>query len=198
VAARVFPLFQYHPEGEGVFGSRISLEHNPAPCDTWVTGPDETPLTPALWALEERRFSDCFLPLKADDPEPTPMADYLELPEKERLKRTPFLAQNNNGQEPRRLRIDRSLVRISDERIQVWRMLQELAGLVTPFTARVRQEAAAQVAAERDAELKALAEEYDQQIGDLRAALREETRREMRQRLMQLAGYRDSSVRESG
>jgi pyruvate-ferredoxin/flavodoxin oxidoreductase len=34
--ARVFPLFRYDPLGEGVFGSRLSLEGNPEPSAIWA------------------------------------------------------------------------------------------------------------------------------------------------------------------
>ena len=149
-------------------------------------------------ALGERRFRDYFRPLQADAAEPVPMAEYLTLPEAERRKRTPFVQRTTNGGEARRYRVDQRLVRISEDRQQAWRMLQELAGLVTPFTARVQREAQASVAADREAELRAQAQDYEQRIGELRNALQEETRQEMRERLMQLAGYRDATIPKSG
>ena len=193
VVARVFPLFRYDPEAAGVFGSRISLDDNPAPQDPWILIPDGTAFTPAQWALGERRFSDYFQPLQEDDTEPVLMAEYLTLPEGERGRRTPIVESNANEGETKRFRVDQRLVRISEERQQAWRMLQELAGLVTPFTARVQQEAEARVAVDREAELSAQADDYEQRLSDLRSALQEETRKEMRERLMQLAGYRNST-----
>ena len=197
VAARVFPLFRYHPQAEGVFGSRISLDDNPAPRDPWVMTPEGTPVSPALWALDERRFSDYFLPLKEGTAEPVTLTEYLKLSNKERSQRTPFVDLVDAGGEAQRLQVDERLVAVSAERYQVWRMLQELAGLVTPFTARVQREAEARVAAEREAELNTQAADYEMQIRDLRNAFQEETRQEMRERLMQLAGYQNAPMRKS-
>ena len=68
-------------------------------------------------------------------------------------------------------------------------MLQELAGLVTPFTERVRREAEQQVAEERSAELARQAEAYETKIHTLRSDMQKETRQAVRERLMALAGY---------
>jgi hypothetical protein len=43
------------------------------------------------------------------------------------------------------------------------------------------------------AELAAQAEDYEARLRGLRAELQEETRREMRERLLRLAGYRDTA-----
>lgn len=189
--ARVFPLFRYDPKTEGVFGSRIDLDGNPGRGETWDLPPDGSPLTPAHWALGEGRFADLFSPLADDAPGPTPIAEFLDLPEKERRKRTPFVERSADGSETRRLRIDVRMVKVCEERRQAWRVLQELAGVVTPFTARVRQEAEQRVAAERQTELAALKTDYERKLGELRAQHREELRHHIRERLLGLAGYGD-------
>ena len=68
-------------------------------------------------------------------------------------------------------------------------MLQEVAGLVTPFTARVEQAARDQVAADHEADLASLRADYESRIAALQAEMLEKTRVEMRERMMQLAGY---------
>ena len=194
VTARVMPLFRYDPGADGVFGSRIDLGGNPDPGEPWSSGPDGEPLTPAHWALGEARFAELFEPVTEAAPEPTPLVEYLALPAPERAKRTPFIERAANGAERRRLRVDAALVRVCIERQQAWRALQELAGLVTPFTARVQQEAQAAVAAERQAEIAALTADYERRIRDLRADFEQELRRDIKDRLMGLAGYRETSA----
>lgn len=186
--ARVFPLFLYDPRGEGVFGSRLSLEGNPRPLDAWGGNGAEEALTPASWALTESRFSDWFRPLAEDAPGPLPLADYLELDDSGRGAKTPFVSRGQNGGRAR-FAIDPALVRVCTERLDAWRTLQELAGLVTPFTATVKQEAAEEVAAAHASEMAALRAEYEQRIGNLQAEMREATRREVRDRMLSLAGY---------
>ncbi len=190
VEARVLPLFRYDPRAEGVFGTRLSLDGNPAPGDTWVTESESGTLTPAHWALGEARFAELFTPLAEDAPEPVPLADFLGLTEKDRRNKTPFVERGANGEQRQRLRVDEHLVRVCVERRQVWRMLQELTGLVTPFTEQVRREAQEQVAEERAAELARQAQDYESQIRRLRDEMQKETRQALRERLMSLAGYR--------
>lgn len=189
ITARVFPLFRYDPQGEGVFGSRLDLNGNPEPRMSWSADSVTGAPTPAHWALGEERFSELFQPLQGDAPDPVPLASYLALGDQERRKKTPFVERGSNGGEPQRLRVDDRLVSVCDERQQAWRMLQELAGLVTPFTDRVREEAEEAVAAERKVELEAQAADYEARIRGLQDTMREQTRQEMRARLMQLAGY---------
>lgn len=198
VDSRIFPLFRYDPDAAGVFGSRMDLEDNPAPLSPWFHAASGTAFTPADWALGEERFSHGFSPLEADDEKAIPIEQYLALPQKEREKQTPFVEQASNGSEPQRLRVDKHLVRVTEESQQTWRMLQELAGLVTPFTDRVRQEAEARVAENHEAELAAQAKDYEQRLRDLRSTLQEENRSEVRERLLRLAGYPGTPKEKSG
>jgi pyruvate-ferredoxin/flavodoxin oxidoreductase len=173
-----------------VFGLRLALEDNPATRDPWVAEPGAGVFTPAHWALGEGRFAHLFQPLGEDAPDPLPLADYLGLPARERRGRTPYVEQATNGEQARRLRVDDRLVRVCAQRQQAWRMLQELAGLVTPFTERVRGLAEQQVAAQHAAQLAQQAQAYEQRIEGLQAEMQTRNRQALRERLMRLAGYR--------
>jgi hypothetical protein len=192
--ARVLPLFRYDPALDGLFGSRIELDGNPDPDAPWASDADGSAITPAHWALGEARFAGLFRPLPDDAPEPIPLIDYLAmadgtLPEPERAKRTPYIEQAANGAGRRRLKVDPALVRICIERQHAWQVLQELAGVVTPFTARVQQQAEERVASEHQAEIAALTADYERRIQSLRADYEQELRRDIKDRLMALAGY---------
>ncbi|MEA3291061.1 MAG: 4Fe-4S binding protein [Pseudomonadota bacterium] len=139
--ARAFPLFIYDPEAEGVFGARLSLDDNPQPLDAWTRDGAGEALTPASWAITESRFAACFSPLTSDAPEPLELEEYLALEESARGGKTPFVSREQNGERVR-FAVDPGLVRVCMERLQAWRTLQELAGLVTPFTASVKRDAA--------------------------------------------------------
>ena len=65
---------------------------------------------------------------------------------------------------------------------------------MTPFTARVKQQAADETAEAHQAELAALRAEYEQRIGSLKAEMHEATRREMRERMLALAGYKGAGI----
>jgi pyruvate-ferredoxin/flavodoxin oxidoreductase len=187
VKARVFPLFRYNPDENGVFGSRISLEGNPDPDEAWSN--EEEIMTPADWAAQEKRFAPYFSPLKANDPAPLPVAEYLELDTRARQKKTPFVSVIGEEGEPVRLKVGSALVAACEERFQAWRTLQELAGVVTPFTAAVENKLKAQLTDAHQAELAALKQEYEARIEKTRAEMETEMAARVKEQLMGLAGY---------
>ncbi len=189
VRARVFPLFRYDPRAAGVFGSRFDLEGNPDPMNHWAGDADDSIMTPASWALGEQRFADCFSPLRGDEPEPLPVGDYLALDASVRQQRTAVAQRAGEDGSTVRLKVSDALIRVCEQRQAAWQALQEIAGLVTPFTARVEQAARDRVAADHEAELAALRDQYETRIAALKAEMLENTRQTMRQRMMQLAGY---------
>jgi pyruvate-ferredoxin/flavodoxin oxidoreductase len=196
VGSRTFPLFSYDPRREGVLGTRIELVANPEPLATWPGQTEERAITPAHWALGEARFRDWLAPLAQDVPDPLPLDAYLELTERERRGRTPYILQERPRQDPARYGVAPELVHVCRERRDAWRLLQELGGLVTPFTERVQREAEEQVAADHRAELEAQAATYEQRLADQREALLQELRGDIREHLMSLAGYRHQAGSE--
>lgn len=182
VETRVFPLFRYDPQREGVFGSRIDMAGNPNLDEPWAGNP---PLTPADWALTERRFRTHFEPLSEQDPAPLALADYLKLEARDQSGKTPFVQAADIEDEPLRHRVDAALTEVAKERLHGWRTLQELAGRVTPFTHQVETMARQAIAQAHQAELETLKREYEARIHDLETeiALR------LQRRLMNLAGY---------
>ena len=192
--ARVFPLFRYDPRGEGVFGSRLSLEGNPEPSAIWTGEALGHATTPADWALTEGRFASCFASLPEDAPYPMPLAEYLMLDDAARGGRTPFVSLTQQDGGSARYAVAASLVGASEGCQHAWRTLQELAGVVTPFTSRIEREVRDGVAAAHEAELRALRDEYEGHIRHLQEEMREKTREDICDRLMVLAGYGGGGV----
>ncbi|HJN51034.1 MAG: hypothetical protein QGI68_18565 [Pseudomonadales bacterium] len=189
VASRTFPLFRYDPEGEGVFGSRLDLEGNPEPLQTWQGQDESELLTPADWAFTETRFKHCFRVIEDQDPAPIPLVDWLQLESNARSNKTPCLT-GVAGEDEISYVIDSSMLDVVVEREQNWRALQELAGLVTPFTARVEQEAEQKVAADHQAELASLKEEYEGRIAQLEQSIKSDMAVQIKDQLLKLADYR--------
>jgi len=73
----------------------------------------------------------------------------------------------------------------------------EIAGLVTPFTKRIEQQAEQSVAASHQAELQKMQAAYESRIGDLKQEMLEQSRTEIRMRLMAMAGYDESGSEET-
>lgn len=189
VETRTLPLFVYDPRAEGVFGARLDLEGNPAPQATWLSAAGGGPMTPADWAATETRFADYLTPLAEDAPKPIRLAAYLALQPEHRPGQTPFVTVERPDRDPVRYAVAPELIPVCEARKASWRALQELAGLVTPFTARVQEAAEASVAAAHQAELAEQAARYEQRIAELRETFQQEMRQDIRERLMRLAGY---------
>lgn len=186
--SRAFPLFRYHPEGEGVFGSRISLEGNPEPAAVWATGESGVAVTPVDWAMTERRFAGRFTPLNGDEPKPTALLDWLKLDAKGRQGATPKVSIAK-GDDEISYRVDAELAEMVAKRGHVWRTLQELAGLETPFTKQVEEEIQALVADAHCRELEATKQDYEQRISNLQQQQKVEAATQVRAQLLKLAGY---------
>jgi pyruvate-ferredoxin/flavodoxin oxidoreductase len=188
ILSRAQPLFRYSPEGEGVFGSRLSLEGNPALMGDWYEQ-DGVTITPAHWALGQQRFAPRLKPLANDAPVPTELLSWLALDVTAREGRSPYIAVSDNEGTSRRLGIDPALAAVTAQLAHAWQTLQELAGLVTPFTARVEAEAKANLAASHQAELDALRAEYEEKLRALEVGMTAQTHEQITARLVELAGY---------
>lgn len=198
VETRAFPLFLYDPEAEGVFGSRFSLAGNPEPDRDWLTGDSGKPLTTAAWALGETRFAQLFSPLQADATDSLPLDEYLALGRETRAGRKPFVMAKIGERDSVRYQVGEPLVRVCEERLRAWRTLQEVAGLVTPFTQRIQQQAQQAVAAAHQAELEKIQSSYEARIRELKRELLEQSRAEIKARLMAMAGYGLSEEESQG
>ena len=190
ITSRVLPLFRYDPTAKGVFGSRISLDGNPACSETLV--PDaagERLMTPADWALGQQRFAAAFKPLANDVPGQMPLHEWLQLDTRNRASKTPFVAAGDDDP-AQRYSMTPALIDMAEQSMQSWQTLQELAGIVTPFTEQLEQEIRAEVAAEHQAELDAQKQATDAQIREIQEKTQAEIASKIRSRLLMLASQK--------
>jgi len=187
VASRAFPLFRYDPAGEGVFGRRISLEGNQDLLATWTDGQCSTP---AHWACTEMRFKPYFSILDDDAPTPTEMLEWMDLNERSRQGKTPYIEIGTENQDALRYCVDPGFIHVVKEQQQSWQTLQELAGLVTPFTDRVEQEVQERLEAAHQAELEALKQEYEQRISEMEQNMKVDMSGRVRDQLVNMMNLR--------
>jgi pyruvate-ferredoxin/flavodoxin oxidoreductase len=189
VRCRAYPLLTFDPAAEGVFGACMDLDGNPDP-EAWLApGPDDRALTPVDWAATEGRFAEHLAPLADDDPAPVPIAEFLQRPPAERAGSTPYVVVTH-GEQEQRLRVAPPLVADADARLKLWRTIQELAGVVTPFTRKARAAAERNVAATHEAEINRITNEYEARIAALKSEFQTEATQRVTERLMALAGRR--------
>ncbi len=190
IASRALPLFRYDPRAEGVFGSRISLDGNPAPDATLAPNDgDEDSLTLADWALGQERFAPQFEPLAGDASAPTPLHEWLQLDVKGRKGKTPFVTTGNSADE-QRFAVSQALADAADQCQANWKTLQELAGIVTPFTEQLEQKIRTEIAAEHQVALDALKQASATEISEIQAKTQAEIASNIRSRLLQLASQK--------
>lgn len=139
VKSRVSPLFVHEPAGAD-FPDRFLIDGNPEPKSLWarhkIAYVDDagaaknlqTVYTPADFAFTEGRFRKHFTLLPPDAPNPTPIADFIELPETERGEATPFIYVTNHEGHLVKYQASPQMVRLTEQRKEYWRFLQYLAG----------------------------------------------------------------------
>ncbi|MCK5665752.1 MAG: hypothetical protein KAI17_19825, partial [Thiotrichaceae bacterium] len=178
VQSGMFPLFQYNPQDEGVFGTRISLH------ETIVQKTTDSDLNPVHWAINEQRFQSHFSELTANAVQPVELSDWLNLNNAEKNKQTPFIKLSDE-----KIAISKDFATMIAEKYALRHTLQELAGIVTPFTDYVEQCVAERLSSEHQADLDALRAEYEDKIADINASYQHETHTKIRNQLLALSGY---------
>lgn len=192
VGSRAWPLFTFDPSRPGVFGSCLDISHNPDPTSLWALDTAGAPITPVHWAASERRFAGEFQALEPTAPSPTPVADFLDPARSDRAGRTPTIEIETAGHREK-LRVGPALAADALDRTRLWRTLQELSGAVTPFTERVRTEAAEAVAGTHADEISRLKVEHERRIAELRGQFDSDATDRVTSRLLALAGYDEGS-----
>jgi pyruvate-ferredoxin/flavodoxin oxidoreductase len=190
VASRAFPLLRFDPAAGGVFGACLDLSGNPGLTARLGAADGGAPLTPVDWAATEARFAEHLAPLAGDEPEPTPIGAFLELEPADRVGKTPVVTVDRGEHEPQRLRVGAALVEDADARLRFWRTLQELSGVVTPFTAKVREDLERELLGAHEAELDRLRDEHETQLASRHREFQAEAVQRVTERLMMLAGRR--------
>jgi pyruvate-ferredoxin/flavodoxin oxidoreductase len=196
VECRVHPLVRYDPAAEGLFGRRISLEGNPAVEQPWAANEDQKVLTAAHWAVGETRFAGAFA--SSDGSESVPIEQWSTLSPGERGARIPTVPGPNG----RALAVGESLSGAALRRLERWGILQELAGVVTPFTEAVRGRLEQELRDQQRADVEKLRLEHARELDELRSNQLATQAARLRERLLQLAGYRvrrtDGPTRDGG
>ena len=190
VRSRALPLYRFDPTRAGVFGSRLDLDDNPDVQEAWSSH-NESLYTFADWAVGEERFASHFQPLSDSDSAPMPLADWLQVSAADRIGKTVFVESCIDPGASKRLRVDSHMLDATLERADIWRTLRELAGVVTPFTQRIREEADREAVELYEKEKKAIESRHQAQLSALRGDVEEQLVQRLENRLAVLAGYEE-------
>jgi pyruvate-ferredoxin/flavodoxin oxidoreductase len=178
--SRAFPILTYDPEGGPALADCLNLDGNPSLDDTWPTyelkykdaeGNEQVmslPLTIADWAATESRFKKHFavLPDTVDEDVLVPFHTYLDLPAEEREGKTPFIYGLDAERRLARAGMGHEIVELAEDRLKLWHMLRQMAGLeVAPA---VRDLVEGELESEYEARLETLKGQYEQQLAELK------------------------------
>ncbi|MBN2492003.1 MAG: hypothetical protein JXQ29_14240, partial [Planctomycetes bacterium] len=199
VAARAFPCLRYDPDAPGAFGLKLSLDGNPDPeaaFSRWELHPQDdgepktlvVPVTFAHWALGQQRFAAHFTRI-APAVSGMPLDEWLLAPADRRAAQAAFIRAVDARGELVHYRVSAAMAAAAARAHEAWRVLQELAGLVTPFTEALRERLKAELAEAHRGELAALKADYEERLDRLAAEHQAELAARLRERLLQLSGY---------
>ncbi len=139
VESRMNPVFIHDPRKGATLAERFSLEGNPEVLQDWATQTityadadgmtqlKQVPFTPADFALQEGRFKKHFQPLDSNA-SLVEVADYIALSASERIGKVPFVWSTDKQQHLIQLRVSDSIIALTEERLNNWRMLQYISG----------------------------------------------------------------------
>jgi pyruvate-ferredoxin/flavodoxin oxidoreductase len=194
--SRAVPFMIYDPDAGTSLSERLSLDGNPALDQEWPTydlkykdadGDEQTmtlPLTIADWAATETRFGKHF---KRVDPskvkgELVPYHEYLKLSAEEAKGKTPFIYVLTKDQRLDRMTVAQEIVELGRERLDFWRELREMAGVLIPDG--VREQIAAEQEALFEERIAAIRAQYEAEIENLKKTYPQDVARRMAEALM--------------
>jgi len=140
VTGRAAPLFRYEPEAGATWARRLRFDDNPEPEADWPAGalppgavaagaPAEAPFTYADAALLDPAWRSHFALADGAGEELVELADWLAASDAEQTKRLPFVWAAAGDGSFVRLVVTRALAWASRDRLELWRTLEELAGV---------------------------------------------------------------------
>jgi pyruvate-ferredoxin/flavodoxin oxidoreductase len=177
--SRAFPFLSFDPDVGPLFADALSLDGNPSVDQRWpeygIDYVDDSgaaqritlPLTIADWAATEGRFRKHFTPLDPSkwNEDAVPFHEYLDLSAEDRDGKTPYILTVDRDKHLARLAVSIEIVRLAEERQQLWAQLRELAGLQP--AASVRDRLVGDVQAEYESKLAAVRAEYEARLAEL-------------------------------
>ncbi len=183
VESREFPLFSYNPNLGEEWGSRFSVEKNPNADMDWSNrqlqavdeSEEEKPLelafTPADFAALHGAWLNHFMMLPAEldaHDEFLPLAEYLRLDPDEAFDKLPYVWLVIEDNVLQRALVSLTLVQSCRERLDFWRLVQEMGGTNSFHAKQAAEESRRQAQEEMEATISTLREEHSQELEQAR------------------------------
>ena len=183
IESREFPLFLYKPGSSEAWGSRFSADENLQAESDWpcselkvVDEKHETltlpmAFTPADFAALDESWQQQLTPVPAElaeDETLAPLEDYLQLPRQEAYKRIPFIWQTDAENVLRPAAVSLSLVQLCRERLDFWRLIQEMGGTHSFHANEAAQAARNEMSIQHEAKITEMQEAHAAELEQVR------------------------------
>jgi pyruvate-ferredoxin/flavodoxin oxidoreductase len=173
VQSRAFPQFVHDPDNAPLSVAAVQFLENPQEEDSWVQtevkslgdGGVESTLTYRVTFADFVAVAarELFEPLSQEIPsnQCVLLADYLELPRKERARKVPYIVVTSEEGKFLKLRVPPSVITATVQRMQLWGLLQELSGVSNPFVIASEKKLTEAFKSEKEEALTAVKSEMD-------------------------------------
>jgi pyruvate/2-oxoacid:ferredoxin oxidoreductase alpha subunit/Pyruvate/2-oxoacid:ferredoxin oxidoreductase delta subunit len=194
INSRAFPAFRFDPgEKSDFLSGAISLEGNKENQKDWiqeeVTVSEEENLTYQItwadWAYTQKDWENHFTSVEEDITNVL-IPEYIKLEGKAREGQIPVIMRA--GKEGLKYySISDKVVGMTEAVLAHWNTLQEVAGLLTEFPMKLREEVAKELSVKYEKEMAELKKDYEQQLSDQKASQTEVLRQQLKEKLVALS-----------
>lgn len=192
--SRAIPALKYDPSGQSHFLSgAMDMSGNESKNMDWhseeIVIDDETTInytiTWADWAFTLNAWQSHFTQSEDNDLN-TPISEYIQMEEKSRADRIPVVIRMIDG-DLTYFRTTEQVVAATEAALLHWNTLQEVAGLLTEFPLKLREEVAKELEVKYENEVKQLKSEHQKQLQEQELQNMEIVRQRLKAKLVALS-----------
>lgn len=198
-SSRAFPSMYYDPgEKVGFLRGAIHLENNGAFKNNWVeeevvVSPGNTAeytVTWADWAFTQSVWKSQFKPVE-EEATIIMIPDYLKLNAASRNERIPVIMRADASGE-KYYAVTKKVIEMTEIALSHWNTLQELAGVLTEFPTRLKEEITQEMQAEYEIKVIGIKKEYEAKLKEMEASQAEILRKKLKEKLIALSSMAQS------
>lgn len=194
LASRTFPAFHFNPGADGGFGLNLDLTNNPEV--------EKEAAEVSIQFMEgNTEKTKTILPTVADwasvHPGFAPHFRAVESEEDHQSDRVAVVWKVNDEKHLVPFRVSDAMRAAVKQVSGHWRMLQEIAGIQTPFTERIQLQLEQELRTKHERELQQLKRQHEAELAALSEQSQQRMHQELSDRLMALAGFDQTSCSDS-
>jgi len=192
--SRAFPCLTYDPkEGSGFLNGAILLDGNKQSKQNWVEeevalsehDPINYTITWADWAFTQTDWKKEFVQMP-DGTACTLLPEYLQLTMTARKNQVPAILRAGEKGVTYYSASDK-VVEMTEAVLSNWKTLQELAGLLTEFPVKLREQVTKELLERFETEAAELKSKYEQQLKEQQTVQTEQLRQQLKEKLVALS-----------